>query len=133
MSRKVAKIPKTANRDRAIEIYGGRCEGCGSAEQLEFDHIYYDGSFHRSIESTAKWLAVIAKLGKRDPLFAIRLLCHDCHSARTYRDIPADSGRPDVDWGPDYVIDLDDESTWDLASAKARALQRRKEILAGRG
>ena len=66
-------------RAAAIRIYGGRCEGCGDSQRLEFDHINGDGGEHRKVEGATDMLRRIASSGQRITDWELRLLCASCH------------------------------------------------------
>jgi hypothetical protein len=70
-------------RTEVIDIYGGRCAECGSAADLEFDHVNGDGKVHRATETPQSWLVRIARLGERDPQWEIQLLCRPHHIRKT--------------------------------------------------
>ena len=66
------------NRDDAIALLGGKCVGCGTTHNLEFDHI----------DRTQKKTNVTTLLkSSRDDLHEeikkCRLLCRDCHIAKS--------------------------------------------------
>lgn len=66
-------------RDKAIQVYGGQCERCGSTHDLEFDHVNGDGGEHRKIEDASSMKRRIATTGRRLEDWELRLLCRDCH------------------------------------------------------
>ena len=71
-----------SDRQRAIAVYGGRCEGCGDVHRLEFDHPGWDGGEHRKVESHKAMYRRIAELGERLTDRRLRLLCVPCHKLR---------------------------------------------------
>ena len=66
-------------RDKAIQVYGGQCENCGSVDRLEFDHVNGDGAEHRNAESAGRMKRRIADTGRRLDDYELRLLCRPCH------------------------------------------------------
>lgn len=90
-----------AARQRAIRVYGGHCVICGSRKELEFDHIDWDGAEHRRSENHKRMIRRIARTGAPIPEYRLRLLCVDCHRARsqalreTLVDGPFDAERVD--------------------------------------
>lgn len=75
-----------ANRSAAIEVYGGKCEQCGSIDGLQFDHLYGDGQAHRAVESHYRMHLRIARTGERLPYVTLQLLCKPCHDKKSARD-----------------------------------------------
>lgn len=73
------KANRDAIRATAARIYGGVCEWCSAAEDLEFDHVDDDGSEHRAEEDLRAMLRRIALTGERLPDRRLRLLCRPCH------------------------------------------------------
>lgn len=67
-----------ANMAYAIEKLGGRCNQCGTEEELEFDHIN---------PATKKYLIGQLLRGSRtrldEELTKCQLLCRDCHLEKT--------------------------------------------------
>lgn len=72
---------KRANRQRLIEIYGGRCECCGEGrwEFLAVDHINGGGTKERREMGTTAYYKMLSEAGARMPGY--RLLCSNCNSA----------------------------------------------------
>lgn len=75
-----------SNRAAALAIYGGCCEWCGLADQLEFDHVDGDGDQHREVESSRRLLRRIARTGARLTTHRLRLLCAPCHRGPGWRE-----------------------------------------------
>lgn len=71
-------------RARAVEIYGGCCVACGSTVRMELDHVNEDGADHRERESASLLYHRIARTGARITDYDLQLLCHLCHSAKTW-------------------------------------------------
>lgn len=67
---------KTEIRHKALDLYGGKCENCGSVDHLEFHHLNLDGEEERKIYSSTKMCKSLADGNKRSDL---RLLCRSCH------------------------------------------------------
>lgn len=68
-------------RAKAIEFMGGVCVGCGSTEDLEFDHIDpKNKSYTISSRLTHNWESVKLELVK------CQLLCKICHQAKTIKE-----------------------------------------------
>jgi hypothetical protein len=67
------------NRDRSIEVYGGKCAWCNATADLEFDHLDNDGRLHREIESVAAMYARISRTGRPLDDWRLQLLCKPCH------------------------------------------------------
>ena len=66
------------NRQDRIEYLGGKCVGCGTTENLEFDHI----------DRTLKEFTISKKPDYtferiKPELDKCRLLCKDCHAVKT--------------------------------------------------
>ena len=83
---------RRARREQMIERLGGCCEGCGSTERLEFDHI--DRS--QKVANVATLLDYsIERL--TEEVDKCRLLCNRCHEIKTTinhdRDMLADGYR----------------------------------------
>ena len=70
-------------RQRAEEIYGGKCAVCGQTELLDFDHVNSDGHEHRQVESAASMVLRIAQSGRRLDDVELQLLCHRHHGLKT--------------------------------------------------
>jgi|ERR1700761_1286489 len=70
-------------RARAIRVYGGFCVICGSRRDLEFDHVDWNGAEHRKKESSTALIRRIARTGKQIDEYRLRLLCRECHDARS--------------------------------------------------
>lgn len=69
---------RTRRRAEARALLGGRCQACGSEEELEFHHV----------DSTTKSFTISKCLQKdRETFFAevakCQLLCSDCHAEET--------------------------------------------------
>ena len=65
-------------KQRLIERLGGKCVGCGTSENLQFDHI----------NAATKKYNITKHLGVRDEKLyeevdKCQLLCHDCHKVKT--------------------------------------------------
>jgi len=83
-------------RQQAIAIYGGHCDGCGDISNLEFDHVDNNGAEHRKTEEVKAMVHRIAELGSRLPDYRLRLLCGPCHRA-----ISPKTGKPSrsyIEW-----------------------------------
>ena len=66
------------NRAHWIEYLGGKCVGCGTTENLQFDHI----------DRTNKTHSIAGILGRnrdkvKPEIDKCRLLCEDCHKVKT--------------------------------------------------
>jgi 5-methylcytosine-specific restriction endonuclease McrA len=86
------KVWKAARRNRLIEMLGGNCVRCGTAENLEFDHI--DPStkdFPISTSLSRAWDDLVEEAAK------CQLLCKPCHVAKGAED------RPELQHGTFYV------------------------------
>jgi 5-methylcytosine-specific restriction endonuclease McrA len=79
---------RAANKAWAKELLGGKCVFCGDTERLEFDHI----DEHDKTMVVADMLAH-GRERLRVELQKCRLLCYECHKARTLIQIgPATHG-----------------------------------------
>lgn len=65
-------------RQRCIEYLGGKCVGCGTTENLQFDHLDRSQKQH-NISRIVDWKfeRIVPELDK------CRLLCDDCHQIKT--------------------------------------------------
>jgi hypothetical protein len=79
---------RKSRRDKLIEMAGGQCVRCGSAERLEFDHRdRTTKSFVLSGRDLDKaWNTIVAELAKCD------LLCRACHHFKTVENNETGSG-----------------------------------------
>ena len=73
-----AKIKRREQRLRMVEHLGGKCVGCGTTENLQFDHI----------DRKTKEYSVCKKLGISDEKLLIevnkcQLLCKKCHEVKS--------------------------------------------------
>lgn len=64
------------NREKALDLYGHKCELCGSVDHLEFHHLNFDGVEERKVYSSIKLNKSLADGNKRSDL---QLLCRSCH------------------------------------------------------
>lgn len=86
-----ARTRYRARKALALEILGGKCVRCGSADQLEFDHIDpATKSFTITHRMLLGWGRVLAELAK------CQLLCDSCHIAKTIEDGPPHNKRAEV-------------------------------------
>lgn len=63
-------------RNKALDLYGHKCELCGVIDHLEFHHLNLDGVEERKVYSSKKLYKSLADGNKRSDL---RLLCRSCH------------------------------------------------------
>lgn len=70
-------------RSKALDLYGHKCELCGSVDHLEFHHLNLDGEDERKIHSSTKIYKSLADGNKRSDL---QLLCRSCHH-KTHNDL----------------------------------------------
>ena len=63
-------------RNKALDLYGHKCELCGSVDFLEFHHLNLDGVEERKVYSDKKLNKSLADGNKRSDL---QLLCRSCH------------------------------------------------------
>lgn len=63
-------------RNKALDLYGHKCELCGSVDHLEFHHLNLDGEEERKICSSTKMHKSLSDGNKRSDL---QLLCRSCH------------------------------------------------------
>jgi len=66
-------------REEAINLLGGKCAKCGSAEELDFDHIDPATKF----KTMASLLAGYSEEVVRRELAKCQLLCKSCHLKKT--------------------------------------------------
>ena len=69
-------------RLEAINHLGGKCETCGTTENLQFDHIdLKDGEKKRELRKQGKWRDKIQSKAHllKDENKNVRLLCKNCH------------------------------------------------------
>lgn len=69
-------------RKEAIQHLGGKCDNCGTTENLQFDHIdLKDGEKKRKLRSQGKWRDKIQSKAHllKDENKNVRLLCKECH------------------------------------------------------
>ena len=69
---------KARERAAALAVYGGVCVRCQTTDDLEFDHIDWNGWKHRQEESPAAMVRRIARHGRIDD-YRLRVLCRRCH------------------------------------------------------
>ena len=69
-------------RAKAVEKLGGKCARCGSAENLEFDHI---DRTKKSISIERMWL--VSQERHDAELAKCQLLCDSCHTIKSIYDI----------------------------------------------
>lgn len=80
---------RRALRREVLAAYGGACECCGEAtpEFLSVDHVHGNGGAHRREIGAGQGdtTAVLRWLKRHNfPRDGFRLLCFNCHLARTY-------------------------------------------------
>lgn len=63
-------------RNKALDLYGHKCELCGAINHLEFHHLNLDGVEERKVYSSKKLNKSLADGNKRGDL---QLLCRSCH------------------------------------------------------
>lgn len=63
-------------REKALDLYGHRCELCGSVDHLEFHHLNLNGEEERKYYSSKNLYKSLADGNKRSDL---QLLCRSCH------------------------------------------------------
>lgn len=63
-------------RNKALDLYGCKCELCGSVDHLEFHHLNLDGVEERKVYSHKNLYKSLADGNKRSDL---QLLCRSCH------------------------------------------------------
>ena len=63
-------------RNKALDLYGHKCELCGAINHLEFHHLNLDGVEERKVYSSKKLNKSLADGNKRSDL---QLLCRSCH------------------------------------------------------
>lgn len=63
-------------RNKALDLYGHKCELCGAIDHLEFHHLNLDGVEERKFYSSKKLYRSLADGNKRSDL---QLLCRSCH------------------------------------------------------
>ena len=68
------KDRRDSHRIQAREYLGGKCVGCGTTENLQFDHIDRNlKEFNIAHKLDCKWETIKEELDK------CQLLCYDCH------------------------------------------------------
>lgn len=77
------------SRQRAIQELGGKCVGCGSTKDLQFDHVSRKNKKIRMSDIHS----VNDKAVKRE-LKHVQLLCGDCHKAKTHDSWDYGSNKP---------------------------------------
>lgn len=73
---------RRAMREEAIQHLGGKCDRCGTTENLQFDHLNLkDGERKRSLRAQGKWRDKIQSKAHllKDENKDVRLLCKSCH------------------------------------------------------
>lgn len=71
----------TANRQRALDYFGGKCKHCGGTDNLEFDHIDPSSVKFRICGKFAySWEYILRELEK------CQLLCRSCHWVKTRKE-----------------------------------------------
>lgn len=63
-------------RNKALDLYGYKCELCGSVDFLEFHHLNLDGEEERKVYSSKNLYKSLSDGNKRNDL---QLLCRSCH------------------------------------------------------
>lgn len=63
-------------RNKALDLYGHKCELCGAIDHLEFHHLNLDGVEERKFYSNTNLYKSLADGNKRSDL---QLLCQSCH------------------------------------------------------
>jgi hypothetical protein len=77
---------RLALRKAALRIYGGVCVVCGTAANLEFDHVNGDGRNHRKLEGPFAMVRRIVQTGERLTDVELQLLCFDHHHEKSLTD-----------------------------------------------
>ena len=70
------KIYNKNVREKALDLYGHKCELCGSVDHLEFHHLNFDGEEERKVYSGKNLYKSLSDGNKRNDL---QLLCRSCH------------------------------------------------------
>ena len=69
---------KAKHREHLVNMLGGKCCGCGTTENLQFDHL------DRTTKSFCIGKNLAAKLEKlEEEARKCQLLCQDCHNVKT--------------------------------------------------
>ena len=63
-------------REKSLDLYGHKCELCGSVDFLEFHHLNLDGEEERKVYSSKNLYKSLSDGNKRNDL---QLLCRSCH------------------------------------------------------